>query len=87
MSQEQRDQDCRHEVRKYLAQRMSLAFSAESIRQKLNYRENDFTEEEVRDALVFLVDLEEAKVTPDSLGSTEYFQITSKGKLAQERKQ
>lgn len=82
--EKERREDCRHEVLRYLAERPSLAFRASTIAQKL-HRENHFTIDEINDALVFLVDSKHAKVDTDSMGSTEFFQITSAGMLAHER--
>lgn len=83
---QERKEECRHEVRRYLADRAALAFRAATIQQKLNL-EHDFTLGEVRASLVFLVSAKQVEIRPDALGSTEYFQITASGTLAHERGQ
>ena len=85
MSKEQeRREDCRREVRRYLADRPSLAFRAETIRRNLDL-EFDFTLDEVVNALAFLMSAKQADVEPEGMGATEYFKITAAGTLAHER--
>ncbi|MGC3991619.1 MAG: hypothetical protein QM796_18410 [Chthoniobacteraceae bacterium] len=75
---------CRHEALRWLAERSPLAFSAATIRRRLNV-EFDFTSQEVEAALAFLVSFEHVSARPDDLGSTLYFQATASGVLAHER--
>lgn len=79
-----RAEDCRYEVRHYLAVRSTLAQDAATVHRQLA-RKFDFTRAEVTSALVFLVSLGQAEVSPASLGSTKFYQITAKGTLAEER--
>jgi len=81
--QEQRE-DCRREVRRYLAERPQLAFRDQTIQQKLHL-ENDFTIAQVRDALVFLVSDKQVEIEPEELGATPYYKITANGMRAHER--
>jgi len=85
MSKEQeRREECRREVRRYLAERPSLAFRAETIRRNLAV-EFDFSAEEVRDALAFFVSAKQVEIEQDGCGATDYFKITASGTLAHER--
>jgi hypothetical protein len=84
MNDQERREDCRHEVRRYLADRSSLAFRADTIQHYLD-REWKFTIAEVRDALAFLVSAKQAEIEPEPCGATEYFKITATGTLAHER--
>jgi len=81
---QQRREEARHEVRRYLAERAGLAFSAETIGRKLR-REFEFTDEEIRAAVVFLVSARQVEIEPDDLGATEFYRITAAGTLAHER--
>lgn len=76
-----RPEECRREVRAYLAERPALAFSCETIRRALR----NFTEAEVTDALSLLTSLDQATEGFYGLGSTKYFKATAKGVLAHER--
>ena len=82
---QERKEECRLEVRRYLAERPALAFAATTIHRSL-YREFDFTLQEVIDGLVFWVSAKQAQITPCEAGATEYFQITAAGTLAHERR-
>jgi len=84
MNTQEKREDCRREVRRYLADRPSLAFRTETIRRNVD-REFDFTLDEVRDALAFLASAKQVEIEPESLGATEYFKITAAGILAHER--
>ena len=86
ITNQERREECRREVRRYLAERPSLAFRAETIRRNLA-REFVFTAEEVRDALAFFVSAKQVEIEPDGLGATDYFKITAAGTLAHERGQ
>lgn len=81
--QEQRE-DCRREVRRFLAERSQLAFRDQTIQQKL-HMEHSFTIGDVRDALAFLVSDKMVEVEPESLGATLYYKITATGIRAHER--
>jgi hypothetical protein len=83
-SAQERKEDARREVRGFLAARMALAHSAKAVTRRLNV-ENDFTLEEVGEALTFLEGLGEVKSRCADLGATRYYQITSHGVLQQER--
>ena len=84
MNDQEKREDARREVRRYLADRPSLAFRSETIRRYLA-REWAFTPEEVRNALAFLVSAHQVEIEPESLGATEYFKVTATGTLAHER--
>ncbi len=83
---QQRREDCRREVRRYLAERPMLSMRAQAIEHMLE-RDFGFTLDEVRAALVFLVSAKQVEVEPDQLGATDYFKITAAGTLAHERRQ
>lgn len=83
-AEQERREDCRHEVLGFLADRQKLAFPASAIHRRLG-RISDFTEEEIEAAAVFLTSSELTTSTPDRLGATPYYQATSKGVLAHER--
>ena len=85
MTEQQRKEECRKEVRNWLAQRQALAFTNDTVRRRLNAEGNDFTQGEVNDALVFLVGRKHVGVTPDGDGATPHYQATSEGVLAAER--
>ena len=84
---QQRREEVRREVRRYLAERMALAFPISSIRRKLVIDGDDFSEAEIEQALVFLAGLDPAQVKTreDGLGASRYYQATSAGVLAHER--
>lgn len=83
---QERRELCRHEVRRYLAERSTLAFAARTIRQRLNAnRQADWAEDEIEKALKFLEGLEQVEGVRDGLGSTRHYEITSDGVLAYER--
>ena len=81
--QEQRE-DCRREVRRFLAERSQLAFRDNTIHQKLKI-EHGFTLDDVRDALVYLVSDKQVEPEPSELGATLFYKITSSGTRAHER--
>jgi hypothetical protein len=83
-----RREECRREVRRYLAERQALAFPAIAIRRKLRHDGDDFTDEEIVAALEYLVSLDSphVRVRPDPDGATKYYQATSAGVLAHERR-
>ena len=84
---QQRREECRRDVRKFLVGRQALAFQPATIRRKLNI-EHDFDLDEIREALAFLVGLNppHATVLPDPDGATPYYQATSAAVLAAERR-
>lgn len=81
---QERKEECRREVRGYLAARPALAFRARSIRERLE-RENHFSQQEVDDALANLLSGGHVIKQPDPDGATPYFQITREGTLFHER--
>jgi chorismate mutase len=81
---QERREDCRREVRAFLAQRQQLAHRVSAIKRRLNI-ENDFTDEEIEAALIFLAGLGEVSSSAAELGATKFFQATSAGVLAYER--
>lgn len=81
---QERREECRREVRRHLYERASVAQSVGAIRRGLA-ADFDFTEAEVRAALLLLKDLGQVKAEPASLGATLYFQITATGTLEHER--
>ncbi len=85
MSDQQRREECRKEVRGWLANRQRLAFTNETIRRRVNAEGNDFSQEQINDALVFLVGRKHVAMTPDGDGATPHYQATSEGVLAAER--
>jgi hypothetical protein len=83
---QERKESVRKEVRRYLAERPSLAFRQRTIRERLNSRnENDFTDEEVRDAIAILSSGGHVAQQPDPDGATQYYKITREGALFHER--
>jgi hypothetical protein len=79
-----RKEECRGEVRGYLANRSVLAYRAETIQKALR-REFDFTLEEINAALTFLRGQGHVSAEPDPDGATPYFKVTSEGILFYER--
>lgn len=84
MGQDEREQErrdeCRREVRRYLAERPGLAFHARTIQGRTN-----MTIEEVEASLRFLITAGQAELKHDGLGATRYYKATSAGILAHER--
>lgn len=83
MATNKRLEECRREVRAYLAERPSIALAPASIRRGL--QEFDFSLKEVKNACAFLKDLGQLKDETEELGSSVYYQITAAGTLAHER--
>jgi hypothetical protein len=81
---QQRREDCRREVLRYLANRSVLAFSAATVRNAL-HREFNFTVEEVTAALKFLHGLKFIAIESHEMGATLFHRITSEGILHNER--
>ncbi len=74
--------ECRKEVRKQLAIRPGLLFSASAIAQRC---EGSFNEEEVTEALDYLLSKTHVAAQRDEDGgSTRYYQITANGTNAYE---
>ncbi len=86
ISEQQRREECRREVRAFLVRRQKLAFCAESVHRRLKI-ENDFSLEEIEQALTLLAGLGQCTATPEELGATLFYQATSAGVLAEERAQ
>lgn len=87
--QQLRREECRREVRRYLAERQALAFPAEAIQRKLRNDGDVFSLDEIEAALSFLIALDppQVKSIEVSIGATRTFQATSSGVLAHERRQ
>jgi hypothetical protein len=78
----------RHIALRFFALRSTAAFTVVSAAHLLRVRkEADFAfeNEDLEAACEFLVGLELLKKYPDDLGSTMYYQATSKGVLSHER--
>ena len=82
--EQERREECRREVRRYLWERSAVALRPAAIRRGLD-REYGFTEREITDALAFLASDKQAAIEPDDLGATEYFKITAEGIRRHER--
>lgn len=84
MDPQEEKEECRIEVRRYLAERPQLAFRDQTIWQKLKI-EHGFTLSDVRDALVFWVSDKQVEPEPSEAGATLYYKITTAGIRAYER--
>lgn len=87
LAQERRE-ECRREVRRFLAERAAVAHHPATIRRALNAgHQADWTDDEVETAAIFLLNLTPPQVIArhDHLGATAYYQATSAGVLAHER--
>ncbi len=83
-----RREECRAEVRRYLVERVPLAFEPEAIRRSLNMATAlNFTGAEIDAALALLESLEQVRPIVVALGASSSFQATAKGVLAHERGQ
>lgn len=83
---QERREECRGAVREFLAARQAVSFHAKDILRGLNAgREHDFTLDEIEAALVFLVDLGDARILRHRDGATKFHQATSQGVLYAER--
>jgi hypothetical protein len=71
----------------YLAQRPRLSYSPATIRRRLqDDLQTDYTEDEIDDALAFLVGAGEVRLERQARhGVTRYYQATATGILAYER--
>jgi hypothetical protein len=85
--QAQHREECRREVRRYLAERSALALPSAAIRRKLQTEGSHYCIEDIEAALDFLAGIEPAqvRVEHDSLGATKYYKATSAGVIAHER--
>jgi len=81
---QQRREECRREVRTYLAERPSLAMRRAAIVRGVR-EAGAFAEAEVEAALVFLSGLQQVKPRHAEIGATVSWQITAVGTLAHER--
>lgn len=81
-------EDLRHSVLEILANREGTALTARAVCRRAA-TEIDFkiTEDDIEITLGFLKGLDLCKFTPDGLGSTKHWQITTAGVLAYERGQ
>lgn len=84
VQQAEKNEECRREVRAYLADRPSVALSAGTIRRGLQAEWN-YNAEEITNALGFLRSLDQVAQTRAELGSTLYYRISATGTLAHER--
>jgi hypothetical protein len=84
---QQRRTRSRDDTLAYLAQRPRLAYAPATIRQRLqDDLQTDYTEEEIDDALAFLVGAGEVRLERQARhGVTRYYQATAEGILAYER--
>ena len=78
---------CRDDSLAYLAQRPRLSYAPAVIRQRLSDDlQTDYTQDEVDDALAFLVNAGEAQIERQHRhGTLRYYQATAAGILAYER--
>jgi hypothetical protein len=78
---------CRDDALAYLAQRPRLSYAPATIRHRLrDDLQTDYAEEEIDDALAFLVAAGEARLERQAQhGVTRYYQATAAGILAYER--
>lgn len=85
---QQRREECRREVRRYLCERQALAFPVEAIQRKLRIDGDEFTLDEIRAALTFFAATEppQVRIRQEAIGATSYYQATSAGVLAHERR-
>lgn len=81
---QERREECRREVLRYLADRSVLAFRAETIRNSL-HREHKFSIEEIISALEFERGAGRVSIEPHRQGATNFYRITSEGTLFHER--
>lgn len=84
---QERREECRRSVRRYLAERPGLSFHPRIIQRRIceGYFA-DFTVEDVQAALAFLVSDQQVAPEHDGLGATQYYKATSKGILHHERR-
>lgn len=78
-----RREECRREVRTYLAERPAVAMRLAAIVRGVR-DVGGFSQEEVEAALTFLFDLGHVKKLQPDYGVTVSWQITAKGTLAHE---
>lgn len=81
---QERKEECRREVLRYLADRSVIASRAEAIRNSLK-REFAFKLEEITAALEFELGAGRLAVEPHSQGATKFYRVTSDGILFHER--
>jgi Fe2+ or Zn2+ uptake regulation protein len=84
MTEQERREESRKAVRRYLARRPGIALSHESIHRGLK-RDGAFTEQQVLDALNHLIGRGHVESEPDGDGATLYYKITADGELYDER--
>lgn len=83
-----RREECRREVRAYLAERIPLAFDPEAVRRSVNMATGlDFSDAEISAALDLLVSLGQATAVVAAIGASSSFKATAQGVLAHERGQ
>ena len=84
--QQERREDCRRQVRRYLAERQSVALHPRIIQRRLNEgHANDFEEADILAALTWLEGAGQVKHEASGVGATRYYQATSAGVLEHER--
>lgn len=83
---QKRREDARRDVLAYLAIRNALAFRVTVIRNRLNQdNTTDYSDEEIRSALVTLEGLSDVTHKEERLGAEQYFRVTAQGQLNYER--
>lgn len=80
-----RKEECRHAALEFLAERPAVSHAVGAIRRGINREGGDYDYGETAQAVELLVGLGLAKVIPDPLGSTRYYQISAQGTLQHER--
>lgn len=87
--QQERREDCRRDVLRYLAERQAVAHHPNTIRNRLNAgHQNDYSIDEIEAGLAFLVttDPKLVNAVPEPMGATKYYQATAAGVVASERR-
>lgn len=77
--EQDRREDCRRAVLKFLAMRLGTAHDAGAVRRATRNDGDDFGIEEIEAALAFLTGDNLAVMTESDLGATRYYQATVNG--------
>lgn len=85
MSDDNRREESRREVLRFLAERNLLAHTAQAIRSGVNREGFDFSKEEILGALQGLESGKYVSAQFDPLGSSKTYQVTLEGSLLHER--
>jgi hypothetical protein len=84
---QERREECRADCLAMLATRQQTAHHPRAVRRVLNAGHvADYTEEEINAALAFLVSAALAQEVVEPMGATKYYQATSAGVIAHERR-